>query len=201
MIAITLSYLLEESTPSGHYEKYGPSAQLQYYDAIRLEAGFTLPGERAMPQDFRAQHTGNQKELSGILETCLYCRDLQAGTAFYQDLLLLELRFHEKHRHSFFRCGAGMLLLFNPDRTSDPSATTPPHGTKGPGHVAFAIPQKDLAWWSARLADFNVPIETTTTWPSGAMSLYFRDPAGNSVEITSPSIWGIQETDRGCLRN
>ena len=26
-------------------------------------------------------------------------------------------------------------------------------------------------------------------WPNGARSLYFRDPAGNSVEIAEPRLW------------
>jgi hypothetical protein len=27
------------------------------------------------------------------------------------------------------------------------------------------------------------------TWPNGALSIYFRDPAGNSIELVTPNIW------------
>jgi catechol 2,3-dioxygenase-like lactoylglutathione lyase family enzyme len=39
----------------------------------------------------------------------------------------------------------------------------------------------------------GVAIEQIVDWPTGGRSVYFRDPAGNSLELTSPSIWGIQD--------
>ena len=29
------------------------------------------------------------------------------------------------------------------------------------------------------------------TWPNGARSIYFRDPAGNSLECAEPGLWSI----------
>ena len=43
-----------------------------------------------------------------------------------------------------------------------------------------------------RIEAAGVAIESETTWPSGLRSLYFRDPAGNSLECASPSLWNIQ---------
>jgi len=37
----------------------------------------------------------------------------------------------------------------------------------------------------------GVPIESEVRWPRGGRSLYVRDPAGNSVEIASPALWGF----------
>ena len=27
-------------------------------------------------------------------------------------------------------------------------------------------------------------------WPEGGRSIYFRDPAGNSLELAPPTLWG-----------
>ena len=37
-------------------------------------------------------------------------------------------------------------------------------------------------------------IEKTIAWPQGGHSVYFRDPAGNSLEVASPLIWHIDES-------
>ena len=33
-------------------------------------------------------------------------------------------------------------------------------------------------------------IEADFRWPNGARSIYVRDPAGNSIELADPAIWG-----------
>jgi len=126
-----------------------------------------------------------------VLETCLYVDDLPAARRFYQNVLGLELVNQQKGRHVFFRCGEGMLLLFNPSESSRGGDEIPPHGATGSGHVAFAIDQNDLDGWRKRLAAAGVAIEKVVDWPQGGQSLYFRDPAGNSLELTTPSIWGL----------
>lgn len=44
-----------------------------------------------------------------------------------------------------------------------------------------------------RLAEHGVAIEQEATWPEGhfrpGRSIYFRDPAGNSVEVMDADIW------------
>ena len=37
----------------------------------------------------------------------------------------------------------------------------------------------------------GVEIEVDYLWPGGGRSIYFRDPAGNSLEFAEPSIWGL----------
>lgn len=128
-----------------------------------------------------------------VLETCLYVDDLDAAERFYADVLGLELDSRVKDRHVFFRCGAAMFLLFNPAATEHAAGPVPPHGARGPGHVAFAVSQTDIPAWRDQLLQRNIPIEAEVTWPSGGLSLYFRDPAGNSIELTSPSIWNLPD--------
>jgi catechol 2,3-dioxygenase-like lactoylglutathione lyase family enzyme len=128
-----------------------------------------------------------------ILETCLYVDDLAEAERFYSAVLGLEFYSRQADRHVFFRCGCQMLLLFDAQATSGDSCSLPPHGTTGPGHVAFAARECDLDAWRERLALHHVPLEKVVSWPEGGKSLYFRDPAGNSVEIASPRLWGLPQ--------
>jgi len=131
--------------------------------------------------------------LDQILETCLYVDDLPRAERFYHEVLGLELESRQDERHLFFHCGQQMLLLFNPLVSRALNDHFPPHGSFGPGHVAFAVGQSELAAWSERLALHAIPIEKTIDWPSGGRSLYFRDPAGNLLELVTPKIWGLPE--------
>ena len=125
--------------------------------------------------------------ITGILETVLYVGDLVAAEDFYQRVLGLELESRAPGRHAFFRCGEAMLLIFDPASTSQSAGGVPAHGATGPGHVAFAV--DDLDEWPARLRDAGIAVEADLDWPGGGRSVYVRDPAGNSVELTTPRIW------------
>ena len=97
-------------------------------------------------------------------------------------------------RHVFFRCGSGVLLIFNPLKTSQPPPPdarlpVPPHGTMGPGHYCLAVDAAHLDAWRDHLEAAGVMIEADFEWPQGGRSIYFRDPAGNSIEIADPRIW------------
>lgn len=131
--------------------------------------------------------------IAHVLETSLYVDDLDAAEAFYTRVLGLEAFAREHGRHVFFRCGHGVFLLFNPAKTLESGDDVPPHGATGPGHVAFAIARADLPAWRERLRQHGVPVEKEITWPNGGRSLYFRDPAGNSVELATPGVWGLPE--------
>ena len=128
-----------------------------------------------------------------VLETCLYVDDLGAAETFYTTVLGLELYSKVPGRHVFFRCGDNMVLVFDPGATSQPTGTVPTHGTHGPGHAAFAAAPADLSAWREQLQRHGVAIETEVAWPNGGQSLYFRDPAGNSVELATPSTWGLPD--------
>lgn len=133
-------------------------------------------------------------QLTAVLETCLYVDDLPRAERFYADVLGLQLEGRQEGRHVFFRCGRQMLLLFNPLASRESSDQIPGHGAFGPGHVAFAVAASQLPAWTDRLAQHQVPIEKVLDWPGGGRSLYFRDPAGNSLELATPRIWGLEES-------
>jgi catechol 2,3-dioxygenase-like lactoylglutathione lyase family enzyme len=127
-----------------------------------------------------------------ILETVLYVDDLAAAERFYGGILGLELDSRKDGLFVFFKCGDGMLLLFEPDAASS-GRNVPAHGAHGPGHVCFAVAEAGLDGWQQRLQDQGVAIEQQMSWPRGGRSFYFRDPAGNSLELATPRIWGLPD--------
>lgn len=139
---------------------------------------------------------------SGILESALYVDDLDRAEAFYGGVLGLERIARISGRHVFFRCGDGVLLLFNAQATVKPPAPdaklpVPPHGATGDGHLCFRATAQEIDRFRAHLERNGVAIEADFHWParddepSGGRSIYFRDPAGNSLEIAEPRIWGL----------
>lgn len=123
-----------------------------------------------------------------IFETCLYVPDLDAAEGFYTGVMGLEVVSRFPPRGIALRCGAGALLLFDP-RRSRTSEAVPGHGADGAGHVAFLATAEELPEWRRQLASAGVAIEAEHDWPEGGRSVYFRDPAGNSVELAPPEIW------------
>jgi catechol 2,3-dioxygenase-like lactoylglutathione lyase family enzyme len=133
---------------------------------------------------------------AGVIESCLYAADLEAAEIFYSKVLQLEVIVREAGRHVFFRCGESVFLVFDPAQTANELTTIsgssiPLHGATGPGHIAFRIEEKDLEKWRGQLQDAGVAIESDVSWPNGGRSIYFRDPAGNSIELTTPKLWEI----------
>jgi catechol 2,3-dioxygenase-like lactoylglutathione lyase family enzyme len=125
-----------------------------------------------------------------VVETVVYAADLAAAEEFYTGTLGLPVVGREVGRQVFFRAGpASMLLVFNPATTLR-GGTFPPHGATGPGHVALGIRPETLDEWRRHLAAHGIAIEQEYTWPRGGQSLYFRDPAGNLVELVTPGVWG-----------
>jgi catechol 2,3-dioxygenase-like lactoylglutathione lyase family enzyme len=128
--------------------------------------------------------------VEAIVETALYANDLGAAEAFYRDVLGLEVIGREEGRHVFFRVGDGVLLAFDPETTLR-GDTLPSHGARGPGHFALGIHAEARDAWRLRLEERGVTIEKEVTWPRGGHSIYFRDPAGNLVELITPGLWGL----------
>lgn len=135
---------------------------------------------------------GGKMKIQRVLETCLYVGDLGVAEAFYADVLGLEVFAREHPRHVFFKCGDGMLLLFNPRETQRDN-NLPPHGAQGTQHLAFAVPAAELESWRMHLEGNGVKILKDVQWANGARSLYFSDPAGHELELTSPALWNMEE--------
>ena len=94
-----------------------------------------------------------------------------------------------------------MLLIFDPTGVGREDSETPAHGARGPSHIAFAVAERDLPAWQQHLHAHRVEIEKTVDWPQGGCSIYFRDPAGNSLELATPQIWnGVHGSARTTTR-
>jgi catechol 2,3-dioxygenase-like lactoylglutathione lyase family enzyme len=119
---------------------------------------------------------------------------------FYVNILGLEFVSEEKDRHVFLKAGQSMLLIFNPDKTlandiiNNISTKLPIHGTFAPPsiiHFALEIEKQNYDGAKQILNERNIKIEKEVTWGKGTSSIYFRDPAGNLVEIITPGSWPV----------
>ncbi len=132
-----------------------------------------------------------------VLETALYADDLDAAEGFFGGILHLEKITRVGNRHVFFRCGEGVLLIFNPEETvnpaSNPDMPVPPHGSRGAGHVCFGASAAELDDIRRSMIAAGIAIEADFHWPGGARSIYVRDPAGNSIEFAEPALWGFDD--------
>jgi catechol 2,3-dioxygenase-like lactoylglutathione lyase family enzyme len=125
-----------------------------------------------------------------LVEAAIYADDLDQAAAFYADVLGLEVLTKKPGRHVFFRVGDSVLLVFRSEVTLA-GGFLPPHGTEGPSHFALGIPTQSMEQWRKHLADRGIDVEKEVEWPGGGQSLYFRDPAGNSVELVTRGLWGL----------
>ncbi|MEA2274133.1 MAG: hypothetical protein QOI98_2841 [Solirubrobacteraceae bacterium] len=131
-----------------------------------------------------------EEAISRVYETVLYASDVRATATFYADVLGLRVLEEADELAAVFRLpDGGVLLLFDPDRASQPGRRVPSHGTRGEGHVALSVAEGALDALAARLRDGDVEIERDITWPLGGRSLYVRDPARNSVELIEGEAW------------
>jgi catechol 2,3-dioxygenase-like lactoylglutathione lyase family enzyme len=133
--------------------------------------------------------------ITRILETALYVDDLDPVVAFYRDVLGLRVLNAGPRLVSMDAGQATILLLFRRGATVSGVDTSngriPPHDGHGPVHLAFAIAVEALTAWELRLQERGVEIESRVRWELGGQSIYFRDPAGHSVELATPGTWAI----------
>jgi catechol 2,3-dioxygenase-like lactoylglutathione lyase family enzyme len=126
--------------------------------------------------------------IRGVYETVLYADDVRSLVGFYEATVgLRQIEAPDDHSAAFRLEDGGVLLVFDPARTSAPGRFVPPHGTTGDGHVAFRVDDLDAV--TDGLGGNGVEVEREITWPSGGRSVYVRDPAGNSVEFVEGEIW------------
>jgi catechol-2,3-dioxygenase len=131
---------------------------------------------------------GVRPRLMGVLETVLYYRTEQeeAVEHFYRDVLGLR----PLGRFSWmmaFRAGGDVYLMCNADQYAE-QTETPLHGASGPVHTAFLAPADEYERWRGHLAEQGVPLIEEITRDTGR-SVYFRDPAGNLLEIMDADPW------------
>jgi len=130
-------------------------------------------------------------KIQAVIETAIYVDDLTATVAFYETILGLHVLGMEAGRHVFFQVGEASVLLAFIAETTLKGDPFPAHGTKGQSHFALGIQSGDLDSWRKHLQSHSILIEKEIDWPKGGHSIYFRDPAGNSVELITPGVWGL----------
>lgn len=126
--------------------------------------------------------------VEGIYETVLYADDVDVLVRFYTDVLALRaIEPPDQHSAAFRMPDGNLLLIFDPARSAAAGRFVPAHGTSGQGHLAFRVDGLDQL--ANDLRHKHVEIEREIQWPKGGRSVYFRDPAGNSVEFVEGEIW------------
>ena len=126
-----------------------------------------------------------------VYETVLYVDDVAAAARFYAEVLGLRLVDGPDELAAGFRLDdGGVLLLFDPALASAPGRRVPSHGASGAGHIAFSVGSGELDAFAEALRGRGIEIEREIGWEHAAgRSIYFRDPAGNSVELVEGELW------------
>ena len=128
-------------------------------------------------------------ELRSLLEISLY-HDRDAGPAMselYGEILgLREVARWPDGRA--LRLGQAVVLLFERERLADREGPIADHGSSGPGHACFTVDADDYEAWRQRVSA-RVEVVHEHEWPGGHRSFYFRDPAGNLLEIADGDLW------------
>jgi catechol 2,3-dioxygenase-like lactoylglutathione lyase family enzyme len=130
------------------------------------------------------------RSLVGVLETALYHDRGGRGEIerFYGDVLgLATIAAWEDG--VVFRVGSGVLLLFDRDLLPQRAGPIADHGTRGPGHACLQAGDGEYERWREHLQDAGVEIVHGARWGDVGRSFYFKDPAGNLLEIADCDFW------------
>lgn len=133
-------------------------------------------------------------KINKVVETCIYSSDLESMKKFYVGILGLSV-IQEEDKLIFLKAGKSMLLIFDPLRTSINNDKLPTHGAMTPPssiHFAMEIEEGEYQPCKELLAQSGIAIEKEVKWNSNRKSLYFRDPAGNLVELITPGAWPVE---------
>jgi lactoylglutathione lyase len=117
--------------------------------------------------------------ITGLYEIAIRVKDLARAESFYKEVLGLEEGLRDERRNwLFLRAGgdAGMVVL-QEDKGDWPKQ-----------HFAFAINKADMKLAAAMLKDKGIAASEPVyhDWMK-AFSVYFDDPDGHSLELTSLS--------------
>ena len=136
-------------------------------------------------------------KINKIVEPCNYSTDLKSMKKFYAEILGLPVVQEEPSKLIFLKAGKSMLLIFNPFRTSINNGELPSHGVinqQSGIHFAMEIEEHEYCLFKEKFARNNIRIEKEVIWNSNitTRSLYFRDPAGNLVELITLGEWPVE---------
>lgn len=127
----------------------------------------------------------------GVLETVLYYsqEEEEAMERFYGRLLGLPAVGARRGRFLFFRVSPRSVLLLFDRSQAIRQEHPPPHGSEGPGHACLLAVPARYEQWRQYVESAGIAVEGESEWPGGGRSFYFRDPAGNVLEIADRDIW------------
>jgi catechol-2,3-dioxygenase len=121
-----------------------------------------------------------------VLETCLYHAgdEREAVRRFYEDVLGI-CPLSKWERGAAYRIGDSIVLVFDRDQTTRQRI---PHGASGSGHVCFVTPPDEYERWKRHLNRSAVVVMEEADY-DGVRSMYFKDLAGNVLEIAEGDMW------------
>ncbi len=148
----------------------------------------------------------NDLTLSGVDHVGLACSDPDISGAFVEQVLggveLFRAGYNDEDRrlgrlrHIFYHVGHTLLeVVEQEDGVSYPSRTNPGGVNTNP-HWAFGATPEVLARFVQHLRDEGIPFNGPRSHTGvSAVSVYFRDPDGNNLEVTtwSPVPVGLME--------
>ena len=122
-----------------------------------------------------------------MLETVVYCtaENEEETRHFYRDVLGMRPFGEDSVGH---RLPTGVFLVFNRDESSVQDSP-PAHGAAGAVHTCFLAAEGEYERWKDDLTAKGIEIVDELTWERGLRSFYFRDPAGNMLEIAEGDMW------------
>ena len=131
--------------------------------------------------------------ITHLSESALYVDDLDRAVAFYTGLFDLPVLLRDD-RFCVLRITAQQVLLLfrrgaSLQPTTLPGGIVPAHDGTGPLHVCFGIAADAVEDWEEFLGGQGIDVESRVRWPSGANSLYFRDPDRHAVELATPGVF------------
>ncbi len=128
-----------------------------------------------------------------ILESALYVADLARSAAFYRRVFGFAELVADARMRALAVPDRQVLLLFRNEASRagapTPFGRIPGHDGQGTLHLCFAIARDQVTAWEAHLAAQDIAVESRLDWPHGAVSLYFRDPDGHSLEVGTNGLW------------
>jgi catechol 2,3-dioxygenase-like lactoylglutathione lyase family enzyme len=121
-------------------------------------------------------------KLQGLDHVALSVSDLKRSSDFYAEVLGLERAYEEWHEPVFMVAAGTGLALFSiesHESSGDPEAKPPARFL----HVAFRVDREGFEAAQAELGERG--IETRFADHGSAHSIYFDDPDGHKVELTT----------------
>jgi catechol 2,3-dioxygenase-like lactoylglutathione lyase family enzyme len=91
------------------------------------------------------------------------------------------------------RIGDAVVLLFERGRLAGRGGPISDHGSTGPGHLCFRVAAGEYEAWRGRVAG-AAEIVHEHEWSEERRSFYFRDPAGNLLEVANADLWPGEES-------